>query len=189
MSVYTHRCTIARLLAVIACIAGGLRAQPSNPPGDAATPNSTSAPEAVRVGFLLGPGSEPFTSMANGEPGGFEVELMKQLCSTSNLNCVFSPLNTLEDRIQAVVNNSIDVSIGHLAFTPGRSAAVDYVKPCYYLAGTALYTRDGAESDTPGTAFTRPPELPKTTPTVSWDSLSGRNVCFLKGYYASKLFC
>jgi ABC-type amino acid transport substrate-binding protein len=98
---------------LLAAAAAPARAQPAPP-----------AP--VRVGFLLGQGSEPFTYLTpDGTPAGFEVELMRQLCAGAGLVCAFTPLPSLEDRIVALVNGSVDASIGRergCFFLRGRRA-------------------------------------------------------------------
>ena len=95
-------------------------------------------PAQLRVGFYIAEGSEPFTTFTNGQPGGFEVELMRVLCGSANFSCSFTPLGTLEERIAAVANGTVDASIGELAYTPERDAAIDNVHMYYYLSGTAL---------------------------------------------------
>lgn len=76
------------------------------------TPAINPPQQNIRVGFLVGQGSAPFTNVTNGQPGGFEVEMMKAVCSTAYLTCTFSPITSLEGRLEALVNKSVHVSIG-----------------------------------------------------------------------------
>lgn len=78
-----------------------------------------------------------------GELQGFEIDLARQLATDllgDEAEVVFKPLLN-QDRLNALLNDEVDVLIARMSITDARARLVDFSRP-YYVDGTAFITRD-----------------------------------------------
>jgi len=99
-----------------------------------------------------------------GELSGFEVDIARQLAADllGDEDAVrFVPVSNI-DRLNAVIEDQVDMAIAVLTITEPRRRLVNFSDP-YYLDGTAFIVQfsDAASSDTSGTENL--PQLPSTS--------------------------
>ncbi|PRW61110.1 ABC transporter substrate-binding [Chlorella sorokiniana] len=78
-------------------------------------------------------------------------------------------LNSLDDRQNSLANDTTDWVIGAFSVTPARAGIVDFVRPYYYSSGAMLFAPGG--------------KAPAGID--SWESISGKKIAALTGYYAN----
>jgi ABC-type amino acid transport substrate-binding protein len=80
----------------------------------------------------------PFESMnpATGQPVGFDIDLMKEICKLNGWKSHFIA-TAFDGIIPGLTSGKYDVVISAMTITPRRSAVVDFSNP-YYLAGQSI---------------------------------------------------
>ncbi|KAL4451634.1 hypothetical protein ABPG75_007296 [Micractinium tetrahymenae] len=198
-----------RLLVALLPLLGALRLPRAfAQAADAATGGAVAAAPTLNVSVgLLGADNWPFSGYQQGASGqmelqGFEVVLMQALCQAANLKCTPVVLSTLEERLDAVSNDSLTLSISSLSVTPARAAVVQFIKrvhgfwglataveslPYYYSTGVALFgdtSKQGLE------IFGSGSQPGGQTAATGWRGAFGgsfplgQTLCFVQGYYA-----
>ena len=66
---------------------------------------------------------------------GFEVAVRTQMCTAASISCTVVELASLEDRIPALQNGTVDAVLARFSVTPERRTQVTFVNPFYYAAG------------------------------------------------------
>jgi ABC-type amino acid transport substrate-binding protein len=103
------------------------------------------------------------TSDDPAEWSGLEWDMIQSLCDADAgylSNCSYLKTNTLDERIDVVVNGSADVSISGIAVTDDRCERAQCVRPFYFDYSGYLYTT---------------PE--KVGDIESYESIKGANIC------------
>jgi arginine transport system substrate-binding protein len=101
------------------------------------TPHSTSTPHIIK--FATEATYPPIVSMsATGEIGGFETELMKNICQKANLQCEFHhrPFDSL---FPSLSFKKIDVVYGGIGITEARKGQVLFSKVLYNMPVGFIY--------------------------------------------------
>ncbi|KAI7844405.1 hypothetical protein COHA_001999 [Chlorella ohadii] len=102
---------------------------------------------------------------------GFEVGLIEALSGVTDLGFEWVWLPGLQDRVDALANDTVDFVLSGFGATTAREEVIDFVLPAYYTTAAALFTPDGAA-----------PEGVKT-----WEDLKGKRVAALASLYDPQL--
>lgn len=76
---------------------------------------------------------------------GFEIDIARQLASDllGDANAVVLKPLLNQDRLNALLNDDVDIVVARMAITDARARLVDFSRP-YYVDGTAFISRDPA---------------------------------------------
>ena len=120
-----------------------------------------------RIGYV--PDAPPL-SFLDGENNvvGYSIDLCRRIASAvrdelglENIEIVFTPLVSMEDRIRAVENGDIDIECGSTTVTLSRRERVDYTLMTF-ITGSAVLSR-------------------KSSPLAGIDDLDGARIAVLRG--------
>jgi polar amino acid transport system substrate-binding protein len=117
---------------------------------DDTDPTSLRAPHVVEAGVLTVCSDmpyEPFESMEDGEPVGFDIDLIREVAAELDLRLDMA--DTDFDAIQsgdALNSNQCDVAISAMTITGERARVLDFSSP-YFDASQALVVPEGAGID------------------------------------------
>ena len=93
----------------------------------ATSPNPTISP-VLRVGVA---GSEPFVVNEGNGFEGIAVEIWQAIADRANLSYRLQPFATVPDLLTAVKNGTVDVAVGPISVTAGRSREVGFSQPYF----------------------------------------------------------
>jgi Ca-activated chloride channel family protein len=137
------------VLILAACGGDGAPAPSPTVPATAVSPTATPDPgNALRVGVSTD--SPPFVFTDNGEPAGFDIELLNAIAASSDLELSYVPTNwggIFED----LSAGRLDLVVSAATVTPDRQKLVNFSAP-YFNAGLGL-------AAPPGSAVTGPADL------------------------------
>ncbi|KAL4441823.1 hypothetical protein ABPG77_003739 [Micractinium sp. CCAP 211/92] len=98
----------------------------------------------------------------------FDLAVESRVDELANLGASVVQLPSLDDRITALDNGTVDWVVAAFTVTPDRAKMVDFVLPYYYSSGAALFAPQG---NAPGI--------------TSWEGVRGKKIAALTGYYAN----
>ena len=127
----------------------------------------------IRIGYV--PDAPPLSfEDANGNVVGYSIDLCRHITSTikselglDNIEIVFTPLVSMEDRISAVENGDVDIECGATTVTLTRRERVDFTLMTF-ITGSAVLSR-------------------KSNPIDTIDDVSGAKIAVLKGTTTEKV--
>jgi len=81
---------------------------------------------------------------ANSSWNGIEIDLLKVICNKETIVCNpdIVEVQSLDDRLNVVINGTADISVGAITITTDRLEEVPFVRPFYYSSGLGLFTDD-----------------------------------------------
>lgn len=138
------------LLALVAVLALVLTAcgdqaddEPAGDGGDTTAPADLGLQEDGRIVVGSDINFEPFEFMQDGEPAGFDIDLMNEIAERLGLEVEF--VNTGFDGIfPALSQGQFDAIISAITITPERDENIDFSDP-YFAANQGLAVTEGSE--------------------------------------------
>lgn len=88
----------------------------------------------------------PFEFNQNGEPAGFDIDLMNEIGERANLEIEYENVR-FDSIIQGLGNNQFDAAISAMTITPGREERIDFSEP-YFNADQSLLVRSDSDIQT-----------------------------------------
>ncbi len=121
----------------------------------------------IRIGFV--PDAPPLSFLdGDGNAVGYSIDLCRHITSTirkelglEKIDIVFTPLVSMEDRLNAVENGDVDIECGATTVTLSRRERVDFTLMTF-ITGCAVLSR-------------------KASPIDSVDDISGAKIAVLRG--------
>ena len=133
--------------------------------------------ELVRFGFRTD--APPFSSLVDGAPGGFSIDLcalvagaIKDVTELKEFTAKFTPVGTGQ-RFDAIVNGDIDILCGATTATLDRREKVSFSIPIFITGVAAVVRRDAPGPLTEALIESSPASL---SPTVVADALKGLRI-------------
>ena len=133
--------------------------------------------ELVRFGFRTD--APPFSSLVDGAPGGFSIDLcalvasaIKDVTELKEFTARFTPVGTGQ-RFDAIVNGDIDILCGATTATLGRREKVSFSISTFITGVAAVVRKDAAGPLREALVESRPASL---SPAVVTEALKGRRI-------------
>ncbi|WP_111559871.1 transporter substrate-binding domain-containing protein [Paracoccus sediminilitoris] len=99
--------------------------------------------ETLKVGVSAEPYPPFFTPDASGSWSGWEIDLMNEICTRIEAECVVTPI-AWDGIIPALTTGKIDMIMGSMTITPARAEQIAFSDK-YYAAPTGLMTQKGSD--------------------------------------------
>ena len=99
--------------------------------------------ETLKVGVSAEPYPPFFTPDATGSWSGWEIDLMNEICTRIEAECVVTPI-AWDGIIPALTTGKIDMIMGSMSITPARAEQIAFSDK-YYAAPTGLMTQKDSE--------------------------------------------
>jgi len=133
--------------------------------------------ELVRFGFRTD--APPFSSLVDGAPGGFSIDLcalvagaIKDVTELKEFTARFTPVGTGQ-RFDAIVNGDIDILCGATTATLGRREKVSFSIPTFITGVAAVVRKDAPGPLREALVESSPASL---SPAVIAEALKGRRI-------------
>lgn len=126
--------------------------------------NEIVASGTIHIGVKID--TPPFGYHQDGELVGLDIDLAREFATEIGMELILVPVVTAT-RINLLLGGEIDVIIATLSDTPKRRDFLGIIDPGYFATGASLMARKDAIR--------------------TWDDLSGRAVCGVKGAYYNQL--
>ena len=104
----------------------------------------------IRIGFV--PDAPPLSFLdGDGNAVGYSIDLCRHITATirkeldlENIDIVFTPLVSMEDRLNAVENGDVDIECGATTVTLSRRERVDFTLMTFITGSAVLSRKDNA---------------------------------------------